>query len=213
MKRFYGLLIFSGIFLPTILPVAAQNSATQIIRKILREKVRKNPFENSALKTEFDKTYPELAGEQRQMNATVTENIVSASAEIESEIHAAINLTDTNNMVCSANAVGTATGNDIPINHIYYTTDYGTSWTKSLFNPLPAIIGVTVLGGGDPVFAYDKNGRVYHVWINLYLQGFTSVHWDLLWAYSNDGGVTWQRGSTPDVISTTGPITALIDPS
>ncbi|HRH67442.1 MAG TPA: sialidase family protein, partial [Bacteroidia bacterium] len=191
-------------------------SSARIVRGIIHEKLRTGLFSEKEfihhVPAQYRKEARHLFSERI---SSLNEVVISGSAEAESEVHAALNPLDSNNWVCSSNTVdpnGSGT-NDVPVNHIYYTNDFGSTWTRSGFDPLPVVSGVTIAGGGDPNFAYDKNGRVYTSWINLYLQGFTSVTWQLLWAYSDDGGANWQRGSTPEIIGTTGPITALFDPT
>ena len=82
----------------------------------------------------------------------------------ESEIHAAINPTDSNNLVVSAMHV--ASGLVFPI---YYTKDFGQTWKQSTFHPFPYDSRATIAGGGDPVLVYDANGKLYLSWVDLYL--------------------------------------------
>ena len=193
----------------------SKETANKIVRGILQEKIRPGIFKDDKFVRHVPVQYRSEARQYFSDRINTTERVVSGGSEAESELHAALNPLDSNNWVCSANAVdpnGSAT-TDVPVNHIYYTQDFGSTWTRSSFDPLPTVSGVTIAGGGDPNFAFDKNGRVYTSWINLYLQGFTSITWQLLWAYSDDGGITWQRGANASIIETTGPFSALFDPS
>lgn len=219
MKRVASLLIFLFAFLiqSTVLGQGhvSRETANKIVRGILQEKIRPGIFEDKKFVKNIPDQYRSAARKYFTDRLNSTEMVVSGGSEAESELHAAMNPLDSNNWVCSANAVdpnGTAT-TDVPVNHIYYTRNFGSTWTRSSFDPLPTVSGVTIAGGGDPNFAFDKNGRVYTSWINLYLQGFTSVTWQLLWAFSDDGGITWQRGTNASIIETTGPISAIFDPS
>jgi hypothetical protein len=115
----------------------------------------------------------------------------------ESEVHAAINPRDTNNIVVS------------PIHNggsfympIYYTTNFGSTWGKSNFSPKPLMGGITVQGGGDPLFAFDADGKLYYTWIDTYVfsNGSDTTHGVIYWASSTDGGKTWQR-SAHDVVT------------
>lgn len=126
-----------------------------------------------------------------------TEWVVSGVTDPESEIHAAINPLDSSKIVCSPNS--TSSGSlTTGLNPIYFTTNFGSSWTKSTFNATPNTAGAFIAGGGDPMFAYDKTGKLFFSWINLYgTASFDSIHWDLMWAYSNNNGNTWTKGTEP----------------
>ena len=112
-----------------------------------------------------------------------------------SEIHAAMNPNDSNNMVVSAIEINTGNTSSQFSCPIYYTKDFGKSWSKSSFTNAPKIPGAAMLGGGDPVFTYDANGIVYMSWINFYLtlknMSYDSAFATLRWTYSTDGGQNW----------------------
>ncbi|MDR3680275.1 MAG: T9SS type A sorting domain-containing protein [Flavipsychrobacter sp.] len=79
---------------------------------------------------------------------------------------------------------------------IYYSSNGGQTWTKSTFNTTTILQadfpGQTLDGGGDPAFAWDKNGRVYFSWIYLTSNATNdSSFFSLNWAYSDNNGVTW----------------------
>jgi hypothetical protein len=190
-----------------IISAQQQNAGTEAIRKVLKEKIRENRIPDKDKKNVF-RSVPN----QNNPNVTVADYPVSGMPEPESEIQAAMNPHDTNNIICSSNAFPSSTANDIPVNRIYYTTNFGASWSLSSFDPLPDTSGMSILGGGDPAFAFDKNGRAYYSWINLYSPNFNTIFWDLLWAYSDDGGATWLRGSIPTIQNCSGPFSALFDP-
>ena len=48
---------------------------------------------------------------------------------------------------------------------IYYTNNFGLTWTKSPFEGM--IPDESVIGGGDPMIAFDENGDVFFIWILL----------------------------------------------
>ena len=79
---------------------------------------------------------------------------------------------------------------------VYYSNDGGTTWTKSTFNAFSKLNtdfpGYSFIGGGDPVFAYDKNGNLYFSWIYLVLNSTndTAVA-AMYWAKSSDNGVSF----------------------
>lgn len=120
--------------------------------------------------------------------------VVSADADVESEVHAAINPTDSNNIIVSPIQQGTVDNGLIC--PIYYTKDFGSTWRKSEFQNIPNIGGqIFTLGGGDPIVAFDNNGTAYLFWLLVYIRDFNpnTIYSALYWAHSNDGGVTWTQ--------------------
>ncbi len=142
--------------------------------------------------------------------AATEQNVINTNAT-ESEVHAAINPTDSNNVIISSIQNG-ASGFTTPI---YYTTDFGTTWQQSSFVAKPdAEPNPLIAGGGDPVLTFDKNGTAYMSWINLYLDSNTdtdTLSWGLYWASSTDGGATWQSGTRQDIAFSTGPIATFLN--
>ncbi len=121
--------------------------------------------------------------------------IISSSSSIESEIHAAINPIDSNNIVVSPIRQATSMSTDAISLPIYYTKDFGKTWNTSTFQPKPPVNDYYIMGGGDPVFAFDANGKLYFTWIHLYatLKNYNidSLFAGLFCAESVDGGATW----------------------
>lgn len=130
--------------------------------------------------------------QKRAMDIPIeSETSVAKSLYAESEVHAVINPLDSNNIVlCPIKHA--STGLVLPI---YYTKDFGQTWNLSSFNPFPKDSRAKVIGGGDPMFSFDSNGRLYFSWIDLYYTKSLSdtTYWGLFWAYSDDGGATWIR--------------------
>jgi hypothetical protein len=114
--------------------------------------------------------------------------VVEDGALPESELHVAINPNDSNNIVLAV-MKGTFDSDTFSRISIYYTNDYGESWQKSAF------IGKSpgTFGAGDPVLAFDRNGRVYLVSLTL-----TDFDIRTLISWSDDGGATWQTKSLKD---------------
>lgn len=118
--------------------------------------------------------------------------------EVESEVHAVINPTDSNNIIISPIFQNDNNSNPQIFCSIYYTTNAGISWKLSNYRTNP--IGykdVRILGGGDPVLAFDYKGRAYLTWLNLFQTSDDRIHTALLWAYSDDGGRTWIEPDQP----------------
>ncbi len=159
-----------------------------LFKGILDEKVRKWEKSNGGT------AGPDVAksGETGRPADAGLDALVSDDEAAESEVHAAINPTDTANIVVSPIRYAEM-GFTTPI---YYTKDFGVTWRKSGFKAIPRGAPVTIVGGGDPMFTYNTEGRVYFSWINLYANmANDSMTWGLFWAYSDDGGATWKRAA------------------
>jgi hypothetical protein len=113
-----------------------------------------------------------------------TQNEIVQDGEMpESELHVAINPTDTNNIIV-------AVMKSLPYVDtfsrvvVYYTNDYGNTWNLSDFSgKLP-----NTIASGDPVLGFDNQGRAYLV--SLTLDGF-NIKSSLSW--SDDKGATWEK--------------------
>jgi hypothetical protein len=155
--------------------------------EVFREKLHVNPDSLSPVLRES----LALPGSSSKGAASSAEIVVSPTTP-ESEVHGAINPTDTNNIVVSDMLESGALA--FPI---YYTKDFGQTWKKSSFHPVPYKTGVSILGGGDPVLTFDADGKLYMSWINLYdiITSPDTTFIDMFWTSSTDGGVTWQRAA------------------
>ncbi|MBX7154676.1 MAG: T9SS type A sorting domain-containing protein [Candidatus Kapaibacterium sp.] len=182
----------------------------RVLNNIFEEKLRCNPkqAEEVLRKRIADEQARRASGSTIEPVIREEDEVILAATDVnkkvtvgnnqESEIHAALNPIDNNNMVCSANGINTSTGMYMPL---YYTKDFGTTWRKSTYKPGPKNTGAFVLGGGDPMFAYDANGKLYFSWINLYSEGgFTELPMAMYWIHSSDGGATWNRNTTDDAV-------------
>ena len=120
---------------------------------------------------------------------------VSDSEYPEAEISAAINPTDSSNMIVTPMRSLPRTKGSL-IFPVYYTKDGGETWNSSNFVTQPPA-GSLVQGGGDPVIAFDENGTAFLTWIYLYAtvkdQAADSLISSVLYAYSTDGGETWRE--------------------
>ncbi|SRR5579883_188551 len=116
----------------------------------------------------------------------------------ESEIHAAINPMDSSNIVVSAmRQKSFTTGNALNF-PIYYTKDFGKTWNLSSFKPGPFEKNTFSLGGGDPMFAFDADGKLYFMWLSIYSVNLSDrmMRYGMYWASSTDGGETWTRDTS-----------------
>lgn len=123
------------------------------------------------------------------INFRSDEMTVNDTEEAESELHAAVNPLDTNNLIVAAmrsnpnNFAGPLT---FPI---YYTTDFGASWQVSEFDGIDD--GEFVVGGGDPIIVFDSQGVAYLCWLTLSADFSLAGEIALRFARSDDGGATW----------------------
>lgn len=118
--------------------------------------------------------------------------------EVESEVHAVINPLDSNNIIISPIFQDDNEKNPQLFCSIYYTTNAGLSWNMSSYRTSPiGYNNVMIIGGGDPVLAYDYNGRAYLTWLSIFQTTNGKVHTGLLWAYSDDGGRSWIEPEEP----------------
>lgn len=122
----------------------------------------------------------------------------NSSTVIEAEVSIAYDPNDSNNIVLSY--IEEAGGMQCPV---YYSSNGGQSWTRSSFNTMSILSqdysGGFLQGGGDPVFAWDKNGKLYMAWIySVINSSFDTSYFNLYWAYSNNKGKTWSVESAPN---------------
>lgn len=179
-----------------------KNVAKKLYENFIREKLRISPEDlpelqrnNKLWKQIIEEWGSKSSGVNNKNNSnsilnSTNEVGVSTGSEIESEIHAAINPTDPSNIVVSP--IGQTGGLTVPI---YYTKDFGKSWKRSNVTLGPKESSAFVVGGGDPVFAFDATGKLYFSWINVFVSfsDLTKQFADMYWAYSTDGGETWER--------------------
>ncbi|HBF88585.1 MAG TPA: hypothetical protein DDX39_08080 [Bacteroidales bacterium] len=192
-------LIFSFAFI-----VNAQNkiNSQNAINWTFKEKIKYSPEQLKKM-SENSETKPNISEKSTKSINSNGEVNVSDNDKIEAEIHAAINPIDSNNIIISPilNDMSTMT----MYCPVYYTSNFGDSWQLSSFKNMPYASGTISMGGGDPVFAYDGNGRAYMSWIDLYgsfmvvLMGGT-VDMGIFWAYSDDGGNTWVQPERDTVL-------------
>lgn len=204
MKRFE----FLAVFLFFLLLFSKNDLFSQ---KIIESK---NPFLNDVfkekLKIDIDKFFEELKNPQSEniqhkrlndekdfISGTTRESVVSADSYPESELSAAINPKDSDNIIVAVIKQTAVQTNPLLV-PVYYTNDFGKTWNISNFAALPPRSDLYVAGGGDPVIVFDNNGVAHLTWISLSFKLnesktkidsiFTAMHY----GYSTDGGVTWK---------------------
>lgn len=182
------------------LPAQIMNPSRAAAQRMLEEKLR--GYDLTAVQ-QWMNEHPgeELPGHlwntiiKPTVNERDAESVVSANVQAESEVHAAINPVDSNNIIVSA-IVQDATNILAPLNTpVHYTKNFGQTWLHSTvqFNP---IAGSLTAGGGDPVIAFDKSGKAYISWLVLSISFLSEppIKLTLYSSTSTNGGQTW---STP----------------
>lgn len=158
-----------------------------------KEKIKFTPEQIKKYSEENGSPQNQQIINQKSIEANGETNI-SNNQKVEAEIHAAINPADSTNIIISP--IYNDAANMVMKCPIYYTNDFGDTWQMSSFVNMPYQSGAMSMGGGDPVFAYDDNGRAYMSWIDLYgsiMDIFLGnpVNMGIFWAYSDNGGETW----------------------
>lgn len=149
------------------------------------------------MKEKFHPEHEEAEEHNAGVRAKTTgydQRISSSSSTVgEGEVSMAYNPNDSSELVLSY-MQQTASGSlTFPI---YYSSNGGSSWTQASFSSASIcnadFPGQFAAGGGDPAFAWDKNGRLYYAWIYLTVNpSFDTGFFTLNWAYSDDKGHTW----------------------
>lgn len=178
------LIIFSLYF---AIPLLAQNP---LLDYAFREKIRTaNPVVLDAI------------GSIKQADEGEEGRLTNNDDDIqEGEPFIAINPTDSLNIVISYMQLDAMGSLAFPV---YSSFDGGESWAVSSYQAAAELVedGYTFpAGGGDPILAFDNNGRLYFSF--LYLAFIDQI--DLFtfaprvttyWAYSDDGGLTFETPS------------------
>lgn len=181
MKKYYVLVL--GFVLVSFQSALAQEN--EIIKEILKEKFHPEYIGQVSLDADYsaNKTF---------WKDEINISGITSSTVSEAESFIAINPKNTDNMVLSYMEQSTAL--NFPI---HYSSDGGDTWKKSTFNVQQTILkevgaGNQIAGGGDPVFAYDGNGKLYMSFIYLLLhQSTRKLHMNMYWAESTDNGKTF----------------------
>jgi hypothetical protein len=166
----------------------AQDGRIEILKHILKEKIRYN----SHMEGGFSMTGLSKSVNDTAIDIKITNN--SVAGEEEGEPFIIVNPTDSNNIVLSYMHFGGTSSLVFPV---YYSANGGQSWNLSSFDTEQIFdldsTGLVIAGGGDPIFAFDSNGRLYFSWIYL---GVNVLNADskfiVYWAWSDDNGATFQ---------------------
>lgn len=184
-------LLFSMLFLLPLMGYGQKNPESDQQKNDGKDHIRKAIRKNLHNFTDSEKTQF-LKGKKSRKKGN--ENQITNPSHVESEVHAAINPTNPDNLIASP--IRFKEGGSL-ITPIYYSKDQGQTWNESNFEAVPEESEGNA-GGGDPVLAYDDNGTAYLTWLSLHWQMDTlngqvdsTRKIGLYWAYSNDGGASW----------------------
>jgi hypothetical protein len=98
-------------------------------------------------------------------NIGVSDFVVNADSKPESEVYAAINPRDTNNIVVASVTVDLFNFN-APVNaQVYFSRNFGITWQKSNFDF--TVDNFPAAGGGKPVMVFAADGTLHMSWITL----------------------------------------------
>lgn len=190
MRRLFFLLSFIVLFVVLYAPrVSAQPLSIERVQEATREWLIQKLRPIYSLDTIGHlSVLPPLVSPQ---GGSTDRSVVNTNTP-ESEIHAAINPTDTNNIVVAAmQYVSSDLGAELRI-PIFYTTNFGETWQQSTFSPTNINPLDFILGGGDPVLAFTPDGKVHLTWL-LFSFSLPSLEsrFTIYHATSNNKGATW----------------------
>lgn len=195
-KLFYLLLFCSALHVVDAQTKSFDKNAP--IQYILKEKLRPQLFKK------LPSTHPLMTTQWRGGDELLLDPMVDKE---KGEPFIAMHPTDSNILVVSFMEFD-ATGLEMPV---YVSKDGGATFTRSAFSPATVFLNQfpddNIGGGGDPVFAFDKNGRLYFAWlfVGFNLPTFT-LDFVTMWAYSDDLGKTFMMAPGNDNIISAGNI-------
>lgn len=166
---------------------------------------QRRQYHKQKIESEFDFTHSN-EGENKpsiELRSGETEEIKitnnNSLSVIEAEPTIAVNPTNPDNIVVAFIDEGAPDSRQ----SIFYTQDGGDTWVRSefrqdlLFFDDFANQGVLDRGAADPVLAFDNDGKLYYCWLYTGFKG-TEVFVATYWAWSDDGGQTFEVGEELD---------------
>src|SRR5688572_17585592 len=143
---------------PVIASAQVQQSGQEWVEEIAREKIRVDLSKLTTL-PRVGELRERIEKGDDAMRVAAVDGLVSGDDLPESEVHAVINPNDPTNIIISPIRQDLGNGSVAGIScPIYYSKDFGRTWKKSAFQTLPSDPNAVVVGGGDPVLAFDSRG-------------------------------------------------------
>ncbi len=184
------IILFSFILLSVSL-ISAQKGIKKMIKRSLDEK---SFLKLTSIGDRQSNAQESEQAKLRFRNSEYGEKLVYDNEKgSESEVFAAINPVDSNNIVVGVIHFAYNPYVDKPLElSLYYTNDFGDTWVKSDFTGTINNSALNV-GGGDPVLVYDKQGRLHLTYILLTTEDFITFKSKeyVYHAISSDNGKTW----------------------
>ena len=180
------LLIFTSVN-----SISAQTGIKQMIKRSLNEKsvLKLNNYQIEDTPAKLDRI------KLKFRNSGFGERLVYDNTKgSESELFAAINPVDSNNIVVGVIHFAYNQFSESPLSiSLYYTNDFGDTWQKSDFNGVLDKSLVSV-GGGDPVLVFDKQGNLHLTYLLIVITDLlnSKLNEFVYHAISKDGGITWK---------------------
>lgn len=125
------------------------------------------------------------------------ETQITNSIPPETDIRVAVNPTYPNNLIMVSIQHRLNNSKESYIMPIFYTKDNGRNWNRSIFKLFPNDNFRFSLQAEAPSIGFNQKGEAFLSWSLTYLDtrtpGVDSVFSKLLYAYSKDGGASWQE--------------------
>lgn len=206
LKSLFPKLLFTAVLAAWCAMLPAQKFTAKKLSEIAQQSFRnKIRVDNSVMlhpEEYVDRLKQIPVGEEtpHYKGRNAPEDNITESEGAESEIHAAINPADPNNIIVSGMLQEESFLGASLSFPTYYSKDFGETWLKSEFDGVnfldPLVI---VAGGGDPIIVFEEDGTAHITWLLLTLDilngGTTEAN--LYLATSEDGGATWEMATRP----------------
>ncbi|MDC1068337.1 hypothetical protein OAQ99_04185 [Candidatus Kapabacteria bacterium] len=165
-------------------------------------------FESFSQLTEKDLSNKGLKIIQNTDIIRSNEKRITNSIPPETDIDVAINPLDDNNLILTSIQHRLNNSEDSYLMPIFYSHDNGRNWARSNFRLLPKDEYRVILNASSPCIDFTQRGLAILSWSVTFLEqkfpGVDSIYHQLLFAYSLNGGESWQENFSNSLISESG---------